>query len=176
MPKPNRIPLAGGLLLVLLGLGAWAAEPGRSAASLPPSGEPGRLHTASGEEGWLSFPSDLPGYRLQSQSSRAAIRLFQGDNWQILDPVFENLSMSCSGTLWQVRWRSRNPDVRVSASFGLNDGGNYSPIAEGKPAGSGYLSIYACVAPALKFSQAVAGNGSTLVDVEFEYQVWGERR
>jgi hypothetical protein len=38
--------------------------------------------------------------------------------------------------------------------------------------GAGYITGYACVSPGLKFARAINGNGSNLVDVDYEYQIW----
>ena len=122
------------------------------------------------------FPSAVVDYELGNQVRQdqyAGFRLFYPDDWKT-PSEFEGGTMvnGCEQTYWVMRWRSNNPDVVFSTTFGQIDGsGTYTgdAVATG---GAGYISGFACDAPFFKFKKTINGNQSTLADINYEIEFW----
>lgn len=123
------------------------------------------------------FPIAIPGYSLKGKAEQTETRIFKGGKWEALSPLDQSLAGRCDSWIWIVRWRSRNPEVTVkSALIDTAVPPPYSSVGRSSTGGAGYIWGNACLSPGLKFASAVNGNGSNLVDIDYEYQVWLPKR
>lgn len=119
-----------------------------------------------------SFPTRVTDYVL-NRTKRSGVRIFQGQPWEALPPMDHGLAGHCGIAYWIVRWRSQNPDVQVFGGIGDTAiPGGFNRVGKAARGGAGYITGNACVSPGLKFANAINGNGSNLVDVDYEYQIW----
>ena len=123
-----------------------------------------------------AFPLSVTNYVLKIQKPQDVVRLFEGGSWIVPIEEFNpdmdgGATMSCQPFYWIIRWRSNNPDVEIKVSTGMTDG-PYEPFDEIVTGGAGISEGFSCVVPAYQFGQAINGNKSNLVDVNFEYQLW----
>lgn len=176
----------GMVLMVTLGL--MSSLPWSSAVSAAPLARLGARipidPTSLGQAAAVSWPSKVPefplavqGYRLKGPAVQTETRIFQSGKWEALDPLNQSLAGRCDSWIWIVRWRSRNPDVTVkSALIDTALPPPYSSVGRSSTGGAGYIWGNACLSPGLKFARALNGNGSNLVDIDYEYQVWLPKR
>lgn len=122
------------------------------------------------------FPSTVKGFELFSQTDVLEWRLFQGDDYWVPIEEYQFSTMnSCADQYWVLRWKSVNPDVEIRVNVGsvmVEDFMTGNETAEG---GRGYAAGYGCYAPGIKFGNVLTNNGSNLVDVYYEYQIWNEK-
>ena len=121
-----------------------------------------------------AFPAAVSGYRLRGKKQQSEIRLFQGDGWQALSPMDQSIQ-DCGAGIWIVRWRSANPDVLITAALGDTALPGFSRVGATSTGNAGYMVGRSCVSPGLRFAKAIINNGSNLVDVDYEYEIWLQR-
>jgi hypothetical protein len=130
------------------------------------------------------MPSVVTGYKVTQPPASTTLRVFQQETGGQLIDQFPSGMNGCSQTFWTLRWRSLSPDVTVTAF--LTEGWLTAQVGEPSaneprpvddvqgtmPAAStaGYLAGTFCEQPAFLFGTAT--DGSNLIDVTIDYQVW----
>ena len=122
------------------------------------------------------FPGKIPDYNLTTKSTSIELRVFEGGGWFFpidkFSPLLNNrATMSCKPYFWAIRWKTANPDIKIEVSKGLTDSG-YSPLGDSVSGGTGYVSDYSCLVPAMKFGRKVRSTEANLVDIDITYQIW----
>jgi hypothetical protein len=122
------------------------------------------------------FPRTIKNYKLTKLKPFSSYRIFQGEKWAVPIPEFDperngGATMSCDPFFWILRWRSNNPTVILKVTKGMTDFG-FEPTDKVVTGGAGYISDYSCKVPGFKFGNDLGGKGSTLVDLNMEYQIW----
>jgi hypothetical protein len=122
------------------------------------------------------FPKSIKNYKLTKLKTFSSYRIFQGEKWVVPIPEFDperngGATMSCDPFFWVLRWRSDNPSVMLKVTKGITDFG-FDPTDKVVSGGTGYISDYSCKVPGFKFDKDLGGKGSTLVDLNIEYQIW----
>lgn len=150
-----------------------ASAPAAASAVTKTNASEGVNVAADAPEDVPQLPDAVDGYTLRAPKARAQERLFAGASFTPLPPLDKASAESCEDLpIWVLRWASQNPDVEVAAAI-LDTGAPDSPTLGREASGTfGYLSGSSCVSPGLRFSSALRGNASNLVDVDYEYQLW----
>jgi hypothetical protein len=139
------------------------------------------VYIASSSETIPLFPRALSGYRSEDNTdfwghtfaTKGSIRIFEGGGWTGI-PDFPATMNGCSAGVFMIRWRSANPDVRISSvlSSYLGDGRPYMVSGRAKTGDFGYMHGINCEQPMFKFVGAPNHNQSTLVDIYYELKFW----
>jgi hypothetical protein len=159
----------------------FLADAQRAARSVWPKKD--GVYLAKSSETIPPFPRTLSGYRATGNldywdnplpfTLHGSVRIHQGFGWQGISDDFPMTMNHCSAGAFMLRWRSDNPDVLISSM--LADEINYRYPFPGNTVQTGrfgYMQGFNCVQPAFKFSRAINGNKSNLVDIYYELEFW----
>ena len=120
------------------------------------------------------MPVAIAGLRLDGPLQTGVLRAFVGATVSLIDDFPVTMS-GCDRQFFTVRWKTVNTSAAViigradfTAEASTTEIGG---LEQDLPAGAGYFSGSGCDQPAFVMA-AEAGDGSTLTDVTFEYQVW----
>ena len=122
------------------------------------------------------FPRALNRYRSVNNkdywdrpfSCTGSIRIFEGSGWTVI-PDFPTTMNHCSDGVFMLRWRSANPDVRITTALGSFDSTVVSPTKTGK---CGYVYSNNCEQLMFKFNGTLNGSDANLADLYYEVKFW----
>ncbi len=144
-------------------------------------------YVARSSETIPAFPSSLSGYRSDAGKdywgrdfvTRGTVRVFQGNNWDMIYPPLPATMNHCSDGVFMIRWRSANPNILIDSALGPYTTENIPNLdnlisANAARASStfGYMQGTNCDQPMFKFARSLNNDGSTLVDVYYELKFW----